>query len=1618
VKPTLDFERGITARKGCVSAQLAVLVGIVLVCSARAYSLDSILLNRAATSSARVDAVSDLAPSRQFTLPPGPSRPSRNISARRPVKMLNSRPLTFIENKGQFDSQVSFSAPSSNHTVWLTNDALTFDLMSRETSGEALNDGAGRGPLSRVSAVKIRRTRVSERMVGAGKAVFQPAVEEPGEFNYFLGRDRSKWRTGVHGYRMVTWREVWKNINLRLYGMGSALEQEFVLMPGGRPDSIRIAIDGARAVKIGHDGSLLIETDGGQLRESPPVAYQHRGSRKIEVAANFRIYGDGQVGFEIAPYDRSRPLVIDPALLYSTYLGGVHDDSAESLYVDENGNGYITGYTASANFPISANAYQTQRSNIGYYTFDTFVTKIAPTGTLIYSTFVGGSQNDLANNITVDSLGSAYIVGQSNSSDYPTTPGAYQTTFNNYIDGFITKLSPDGSSLVYSSYFGGLNVNVGGYGNIGNNFVLGIALDSAGDAFLTGATGSPDFPTTPGAFQTTYPLTNPGVEDMAGFVSELDPTGSKLVFSTFLSGSTSFNYIAGIALDASGSIVVDGASNSSSFPTTPGAYQTSPKGGFDAIIAKLKPNGSSLVCSTLLGGSGNDATSRLIIGTDGNFYVDGGTNSTNFPTTPGVFASTNSKGLNELFVARLSSDCSSLGFGSYVEQYEPNPGIFGNFFDLGAIALAIDPAGNLFVASDTPDQNMATTTDAVQRAFGGGNYDGFLIELTPDATAEKYATYFGGPGDDGINTVAVDGSGNVYFAGATTSSSDFPLTANALQTVFGGTTDQVPDGHDAFFASLGTGVVSSVVPASGGNAGSVTISISGSGFQPSATASLINGATTIMSSKAYVVPGGQTINALFELAGVAPGSYTVVVNNPDGTSVTSLSKFTVVSGGATQLWSNIVGRSTIRSGTPTTFYVTYGNSGNVDAYFTTLWLTFPAGFTFTPQFELKPPPQLPGQLAPNDWSVFPSIVQNGSDELLGIMVPALPAGAVKTLSFQITAPTTGSFQLTTAIYPELTHDYTDLLNGAKALRNAPAIVLGANAGNNISNAAHCFGDVMGAIMGAIPGAGCVGAITTAALSHFIGGLGDFAAGFSTGQSTSWQTPMTQFATDMAINAGLPCLSSALLAAPGGQGLGVALAIMNAAINLCQAMKDCGPFFPGLPPCLKDLGPCAPGAAYNPDAVMIDRIVFPEAGGGGQCSNNQSASSIDPNDKGAPAGVGPQNYVPANLPLAYVVQYENEPSTATQTVLPAQKVVVTDPLNPSLVDLSTLSLGLIQFGTHVINPPAGLTSYSTTVDLRPAQDLLVEVQGSLNTATGQLTWTFSSIDPATGLPPADPTVGFLPPDNNPPEGEGSVVFNVNPISNLANGTPIANTAKVVFDQNAPILTPTRTVTIAGTAKQPLRVSPRSLAFGRQPVFGNDGGSSRTRQIVLANPKGAKNLPILITKITPPPGFVVTNPGQCNTLLNPGQKCIVSVYFAPYQSGKISGVVTIADNAANGPTQTVAVSGVGTPGTLSLQPRTIAFGRQPVNQTSNPRTLKIVNTSGAQALVTAITAPANFTTSNDQCSGLPLAPKKSCTVSISFTPTAKGPVRGKLEVATDSTSSPQYVGLSGMGVVPKK
>ena len=502
-------------------------------------------------------------------------------------------PLAFEVNEGQAAGQVDFLARGEGYMLSLTPGTAVLHLQQ----------GAARDEL------QIQLVGANSAAVGVGQDELVTRT------NYLIGSDPSQWHTNIANYGKVEYQNVYAGINLVYYGTNQGqLEYDFVVAPGADPGVIKLSIEGAQSIMLDAQGNLVLHTAGGDLMQHAPVIYQELDGQRQSVAGAFVLDGNNQFSFQIGTYDASLSLTIDPVLSYSTYLGGSDDDSGQAIAVDAAGNAYITGKTYSANFP-TANPLQQVKGGDPVTTSDAFVAKLNAAGTaLIYSTYLGGTSDEEGFGIAVDAGGNACVTGYTSSGNFATTANAFQGSANPYNSpmAFMAKLNPTGSALLYSSLLGSITGITGGNS---------IAVDGAGNAYVTGQTADTDFITTPGAFQETSLTGN------HAFVTKFDPSQAgvaSLVYSTYLGGTYGWDYGNGIAVDSAGNAYVTGLTESADFPTTPGALQTAFGGGADdAFVTKLNAAGSALVYSTFLGGSLSDYAAGIAVDAAGTIYLTG-----------------------------------------------------------------------------------------------------------------------------------------------------------------------------------------------------------------------------------------------------------------------------------------------------------------------------------------------------------------------------------------------------------------------------------------------------------------------------------------------------------------------------------------------------------------------------------------------------------------------------------------------------------------------------------------------------------------------------------------------------------------------------------------------------------------------------------------------------------------------------------------------------------------------------------------------------------------------------------------------------------------------------------
>ena len=674
-------------------------------------------------------------------------RPARSAATTKSARADAALPVGFELNRGQTDHRVKFLAHGSGYTLFLTATDAVLNVTTL---------AAGRARTGKTPAHPTGGDVVRLRLVGANAHAAVTGLDRlPGASNYIRGHKRSQWRTGVQSYARVSYRDIYHGVTLVYHGTQRQLEYDFVLAPGVSPRAITLDVRGARGLRLDRAGNLILTLPGGDLRQARPVVYQQIGGRRVAVSGHYALLGHGEVGFAVGRHDTHAPLVIDPVLSYATYLGGSADSSdsaGNGIAVDSAGDAYVTGYTSSTSFPTTTGAYSATTSGAT----DAFVTKLNPTGTILYSTYLGGNDTSAGNGIAVDSAGDAYVAGTTSATDFPTTTGAYSSTAAGSSDAFVTELNASGGALVYSTLLGGNDVDS----------AAAIALAGAGKVYVTGSTSSADFPTT-----SSYRATDNGG---AVFVAALNTAASgksSLRYSTLLGGN-GFDSGAGIAVTSAGDAYVTGSTSSTSFPFTTGAYATTNSGGSDAFVTALDATGV-ISYSTYLGGGGDDHGQAIAINSAGDAYVTGSTTSTDFPrvnplsaTGSGCNSSSGGGGGSDAFVTELNASGGALVYSTYLG---------GSGTDAG-YGIAVNSAGDAYVTGSTTSANFPTTPDAYAATNSGGA-DAFVTKLDAAGHGLLYSTYLGGGSDDTGYGIAANSTG-AYVTGQTYST-NFPTTAGA-----------------------------------------------------------------------------------------------------------------------------------------------------------------------------------------------------------------------------------------------------------------------------------------------------------------------------------------------------------------------------------------------------------------------------------------------------------------------------------------------------------------------------------------------------------------------------------------------------------------------------------------------------------------------------------------------------------------------------------------------------------------------------------------------------------------------------------------------------------------------
>jgi hypothetical protein len=627
-------------------------------------------------------------------------------------------PLYFIPNQGQASPEDLFTVKASRYSLSLTKESLTMSVLRENPKG---------GWEEQTSRLVFLETNPGTEV---------RALESDGHrVNSFIGSDPAEWRTDIPTWKAVDYKDLYPDIDLKVYGVEKTIEYDWIVRPGGDPKTIRFK--NGDGVRLDVNGNLVVSTAFGDLVHRKPVAYQRIDGRRVDVATSFERRCPDAFGFRVGAYDREHDLVIDP-LIYSTFLGGNGFDYGQGIAVDSAGSAYVTGYTSSSGFPVK-NAYDSTRNG----SFDVFISKLTPAGNaLVYSTFLGGGESDYGYAIAVDAAGCAYVTGKTSSADFPFKAG-FDHSLNGFLDVFVTKLSPAGNSLVFSTYLGGSSGEIG----------RGIALDKNKAVYIVGLTNSADFPR-----KNAFDNSLGGTGD--AFVTKLDPSGSSLAYSTFLGGTGGEDGNA-IAVDQYGSAYVTGFTGSDDFPMK-NAYDTILGNMIDAFVTKINPSGKTLAYSTYLGGDGiNEYGWGIGVDKTGSAYVGGQTDSPDFPVLNAFDPTFNASKEMECFLTKFAPTGKTLTYSTYL----------GGKGDDRAYALAVTGDGIACLTGETTSKDFPMK-NAFDKVIGGSS-DAFVTKFAKTGKALLFSTYLGGGSWEEGYAVAIRLNGEVFVTG-TTISADFP----------------------------------------------------------------------------------------------------------------------------------------------------------------------------------------------------------------------------------------------------------------------------------------------------------------------------------------------------------------------------------------------------------------------------------------------------------------------------------------------------------------------------------------------------------------------------------------------------------------------------------------------------------------------------------------------------------------------------------------------------------------------------------------------------------------------------------------------------------------------------
>ncbi len=1612
-----------------------------------------------------------------------PPRDSTATSAPRLAESFGKLPLSFEPNSGQAGGGAKFLSHGVGYTLLLTSDSAILELEESSTAKPPNPRLGALGSMkSSKNGTKTNGTATTQnilqmKLVDANvRAAVAGAEELAGKSNYFLGNDPTKWRTNIPNYSKVKYHNVYPGVDLVYYGtQGGQLEYDFVVEPGADPHVIGISLQGAERMRVDHEtGDLVVALAGSELRFCKPIVYQlisqpdGRASR-TGVDGTFVLTGKNQVGFQVGAYDRTAPLIIDPTLIYSTFLGGGQLSLGTRVAVDASGSAYVVGATNSSDFTATAGVLGTMldpgtcSNQQGFFQKsyginatkqfacpDAFVTKLNPAGTaLVYSTYLGGSQADGATGISVDSSGNAYVTGITGSTDFPTTAGAFQTTASaSKSHAFAAKLNSTGSALVYSTYLAG---------SLNDGSTIS-ALDSSSNLYVAGSTNSPDFPTTPGAFQTSLAgaaciglaqrnaqlINTPSpVPCPDGFIAKLNAAGSALVYSTYLGGSNNDGAL-GLAVDGAGNAYVTGVTLSTDFPTanatalqpsfgtfTCGTTRGSnPKSCFHAFVTELNSTGTALTYSTFLGGNGDDTGLAIAVDSAGAAYVTGGTNSTQFPTTQGAAQTAFGGGscgnstypveCPDAFVVKVAPAGAGLDYSTYLG---------GNSYDFGT-SIAVDPAGDAYVVGATGSLNFPTDADVA--GFAGGTcsigeisifnslfyYDttpgsvgygratsqgtntypgfsfncpnAFLTEINPAGATRLFSTYLGGANGDMVFGVALDPSGGIYIAGSTLSF-DFPVTTGSFQTSLTGYADAFVTKYFGLVTlspspvtfgpqQVGTASASQAITLTNMNAsplvitgivasanfgetddcggsvaagGSCTINVT---FQPTVTGSL-TGTLTVTDNSNGMAGIMQSVD-LSGLGTLALVSIAVMPANPSiplgGTQrFTATGTYTDASTLDLTNWatwgSSATGVATISNTPGSNGLATTAGLGTATITSAYGAITGSTTLTVTPGFILT------GSLNVARYRQTATLLNNG----LVLLVGGFNTSSAQLASAELYNPATDTFTLTGSL------NTARELHTATLLNNGVVLIAG--------------------------GYGSAGYISTAELYNPATG---------TFTPTGSLNSARYFHTATLLNNGMVLIAGGY----GSSGYLASAELYNPATGTFTLTGSLNTARYEHTATLLDNGMVLIAGGYNGSSLASAELYNPAtgtfsytAGSLNTARYEHTATLLNNGMVLIAGGLGSRGYLasaelynPATGTFSYTAGSLNTTRyDHTATLLNNGMVLIAGGFGGN-----SNPYGYLQ-SAELYNPATGTFTLAGSLNTARWADTatllnngMVLIAGGLNSTNGSLD-SAELYEPGTLTPPNLVSISLSP---SQPRVALNTALRFTATGTFSDGSTQTLASATWSSSNSSVVSMTNDITNSGTAY--------AVASGYATVSACAGAVC-----------GTTTLASIIPAVTQPGPPVVAPPP---TTPQPFPQPPASTPEPPASSGRP------ASPAGVGPgrpvhSPMVAVAPLPAPTTVSVAPAVkfsssaLVFPAQPVSAGSSAQTVTLTNPGDAPMPIFSITASGDFTQTND-C-GTTLEPGAHCTISVTFKPGTAGVKSGTLSISENPDAKPQTVTLSG-------